>query len=121
MFRHWFAGSSLRHAVSGGTAAPDRATGAGTAAGRTIDSAAAATRGLDRAYVSDFSRFMDGFLEAHPEAREDQRRGRALYWDHRIDFAEQEKLAADSVPADGYYYFAPPWSAARAPADRTGR
>jgi hypothetical protein len=119
MFRHWFAGWRLRHAVAGGTA--DRSAGVDKAAGEKVDRGAAATRGLDRAYVSDFSRFMDGFLEAHPEAREDQRRGRALYWDHRINLEEQEKLAADSVPADGYYYFAPPRSAARAPVDGTGR
>lgn len=60
-------------------------------------------------YVSELTRFMDQFLEEHPEITADQRRGFHIYWDRKVDFAEQEKAREDSVPVDSYYYFGNPW------------
>lgn len=53
-------------------------------------------------YVSEFERFMNRFLVEHPEVQEDQRLGRLIHWDHKVDLAGQEKAAQDCVPEDGY-------------------
>lgn len=60
-------------------------------------------------YVSDFEKFMGRFLEAHPEVEEDQRRGRLIYWDHKVDLAALEKAEEDSVPEDGYGFYYLSW------------
>lgn len=65
-------------------------------------------RSVDREYVSDFTTFMERFMQEHPEVEVDQRRGRALYWDKRVDLQALEKEKQDTVPAEGYYYFAHP-------------
>ncbi|MBI4985708.1 MAG: DUF3460 family protein [Rhodocyclales bacterium] len=62
----------------------------------------------DTAYVSEFTRFMNAYLAAHPEIAVDQKRGRALYWDKQLDFDDLKKVEAASVPADSYYYFGKP-------------
>lgn len=56
-------------------------------------------------YVSEFTRFMDGFLAQHPDVARDQMNGMEILWDHEPDFAEQKKAARDSVPVKGYEYF----------------
>lgn len=53
-------------------------------------------------YVSEFEDFMSRFLDEHPEVREDQRAGRLLHWDRKVDLAAWEKAGRDSVPEDGY-------------------
>ncbi len=68
-----------------------------------------ATTKLDRRYVSEFTHFMDHFLEEHPEVIKDQRIGWRLYWDKRVDQTAQEKAEHDSVPADGYGFYASAW------------
>lgn len=73
----------------------------------------------NEAYVSEFEKFMNGFLDQHPEIIEDQRQGRLIHWDHHVDLAAQEKAAQDSVPEDGYGFYYPAWrrqSAEQAPA-----
>lgn len=60
-------------------------------------------------YVSEFEQFMNRFLEEHPEVQEDQRRGRLIYWDHKVDLAALEKAAKDSVPEDAYGFRYPAW------------
>jgi len=70
---------------------------------------ASAARRRQRAYVSDFTRFIDGYLADHPEVVSDQQRGRAIYWDKRVDIAELMPDPADVVPTDAYYYFGNPW------------
>lgn len=56
-------------------------------------------------YVSEFTQFIDHFLEEHPECVEDQHRGWNLFWDHKVDFAELELAEKDHVPVHGYEYF----------------
>jgi uncharacterized protein DUF3460 len=60
---------------------------------------------LDRHYVSEFTTFMNQYLEEHPEVVADQARGRAIYWDKKQDFEALQKEAADSTPAESYVYF----------------
>lgn len=43
-------------------------------------------------YVSDYTHFMRGLLDQHPEWAEDQLVGRSLFWDKKIDFEEQRRL-----------------------------
>ncbi|MDC8756470.1 DUF3460 family protein [Janthinobacterium fluminis] len=55
-------------------------------------------------YVSEFTRFIDGFLAAHPEVGASQRHGWYIYWDHNVDLAEEELARRDSVPPKPYSY-----------------
>ncbi|RXZ42015.1 DUF3460 family protein [Crenobacter cavernae] len=55
-------------------------------------------------YVSEFTEFMDHYLEEHPEVVEDQRRGWYLFWDHKANQASIKEEKEDSVPVKGYDY-----------------
>lgn len=61
---------------------------------------------MNRHYVSDYTRFIDGFLERHPEEVEEQAKGWYIWWDKRIDLDEQAREAAATVPDDGYGFHA---------------
>jgi hypothetical protein len=63
----------------------------------------------DRAYVSDFTHFIDDFLGQHPEVTRDQKTGRLIYWEKKVDLAAQEKAEKDSVPDDGYGFYYSGW------------
>lgn len=58
-----------------------------------------------RAYVSDFTRFMDEFMAAHPEERRTQREGWFIFWDKRVDLKAQREHEESEVPTPAYYYF----------------
>lgn len=55
-------------------------------------------------YESDLTQFMREFLERNPQEREEQRKGRALWWDKPQDLETQERNRASSVPQSAYYY-----------------
>lgn len=55
-------------------------------------------------YVSDFDQFMHAFLAQHPEVEQDRRHGWNIWWDHRLDLAELDKLRESEVPAKPYRY-----------------
>lgn len=57
---------------------------------------------MDRHYVSEFTRFINGYLDGHPEVVQDQKRGWNIYWDHRVDFQALKEAGEDAVPDDGY-------------------
>lgn len=61
---------------------------------------------MDKSYVSEFTVFMNHFLDEHPEVVEDQHRGWTIYWDHKVDFTELKEAEEDQVP-DDYYGFNP--------------
>lgn len=56
-------------------------------------------------YVSEFTQFMDRFLEEHPDVAHDQMTGLDIFWDHSVDFQELEKSQTDKIPMKNYDYF----------------
>ena len=48
-------------------------------------------------YVSDYTQFINGLLEQHPEWAEDQLVGRSLLWDKKVDFDELRRFAQSRV------------------------
>lgn len=66
-------------------------------------------RKVNSHYVSEFTGFIDHYLVDHPEALTEQHDGWRLYWDKRVDLNEQAKAERDSVPADGYGFYASAW------------
>jgi len=75
------------------------------------DSAEHSAGEIDRGYVSEYTHFIDQFLVDHPEALVDQHDGRLLYWDKKVDLADQEKAELDHVEDDGYGFHASAWRA----------
>lgn len=63
----------------------------------------------DLAYVSEFTNFIDHFLEDHPEVVDDQWVGREIFWDKQVDFADQKNAEKDSVPEDVYGFAYAAW------------
>jgi hypothetical protein len=55
-------------------------------------------------YESDHTQFMRDMLARHPEWVEDQRRGRAIWWDRKTDLAEQDAQLRASEPHRPYPY-----------------
>lgn len=68
-----------------------------------------ASEKINRAYVSDFTGFIDHYLAEHPEVLKEQHDGRLLYWDKKVDLAAQAKAEQDSAPDDGYGFYASAW------------
>lgn len=64
---------------------------------------------MDRAYVSEFTNFIDHFLEDHPDVVQDQWVGREIFWDKQVDFADQKHATQDTVPEDGYGFYLSAW------------
>lgn len=61
--------------------------------------------GLDRNYESDHGKWMREWLEQHPQETEEQKQGRALWWDKPVQSLDAQKRAAEStVPSKAYYY-----------------
>ena len=65
---------------------------------------------MDRAFVSDYTRFIDHFVEEHPEVLDDQHTGRLIYWEKIVDLAAQKEAEMDTVPDDGYGFHSAAWS-----------
>ena len=55
-------------------------------------------------YESDHTKFMREWMDKHPEEREEQRKGRALWWDKPQTLAQIEADKASDVPNKAYYY-----------------
>ena len=55
-------------------------------------------------YESDLTTFMREFLARKPQVVEQQREGRALWWDKKLDPDDIERRAASNVPQKGYVY-----------------
>ena len=49
-------------------------------------------------YESEHTKFIREWLEKHPQELEEQRKGRALWWDKPQDVEEQAKLDESKVP-----------------------
>lgn len=55
-------------------------------------------------YTSDVTRFIDELKAAKPSLEDEQRAGRALLWDRRIDRAAQDDYRAARVAQQPYVY-----------------
>lgn len=55
-------------------------------------------------YVSEFTEFIDRYVQQHPAVQQEQRRGRNIFWDRDVDLKELDKERADSVGIKSYYY-----------------
>lgn len=55
-------------------------------------------------YESEFTRFMRDWMDQHPEQREEQRKGRALWWDKPQDVETQKTYRAVGVAQKPYPY-----------------
>ena len=56
------------------------------------------------AYESEHTKFMRAMMAQHPEWAEDQKAGRALLWDHKMDLGEQKTLREAREANRGYPY-----------------
>ena len=57
------------------------------------------------AYVSDFTKFINGWMAEHPEELEEQKQGRALWWDKPQALADQQADLESKVAQKPYPYF----------------
>ena len=55
-------------------------------------------------YVSEFTQFMNAWLQEHPEAIQARETGIALWWDKPQDEVTRERQQAAKVPVKPYYY-----------------
>ena len=55
-------------------------------------------------YESDLTKFMREFLREKPHVLEDQRRGRAIWWDKKLDFEELRQQQESAVKQKAYVY-----------------
>jgi hypothetical protein len=55
-------------------------------------------------YESDTTRFLKDLLEQKPHIKEEQRKGRALWWDRKLDLDLVRRTQESRVPQEGYYY-----------------
>lgn len=66
---------------------------------------------MGKAYVSEFTIFMDQYLKEHPEVVEEQKLGWASFWQRKAEIRAPEISKDDIAPDDSYGYA---WSAWRA-------
>ena len=55
-------------------------------------------------YESEHTRFMREWMEKNPRAADEQKKGRALWWDKPQEADTQRRTQASKVPVKGYYY-----------------
>lgn len=55
-------------------------------------------------YVSEYEQFLNRYLDAHPEVRENQRRGWYIFWDHNFDRTDVDQAEKDKLPTHPYVY-----------------
>ena len=55
-------------------------------------------------YESEHTKFMREWMEKHPEEREEQKKGRALWWDKPQEPEYQRQFAAGKLAQKAYPY-----------------
>ena len=55
-------------------------------------------------YESEHTKFMREWMPKHPEETEEQKKGRALWWDRPQTQETQREFAAGKVPNKAYPY-----------------
>ena len=56
------------------------------------------------AYESEFALFLRKMRDKHPEWVDEQRAGRALLWDKKVDFEELRRFSEASVHLEACHY-----------------
>jgi len=62
------------------------------------------TRGTHDMYESEHTRFMRELFQKKPELADEQRRGRAIWWDRDLDPDQQKRDAQSRVNQTPYVY-----------------
>jgi len=55
-------------------------------------------------YESEHTQFMRQYMAEHPEQVEEQKKGRALWWDKPQDLQTNRDNAESKIPQKSYYY-----------------
>ena len=55
-------------------------------------------------YESEFSKFMREFKRQRPELEAEQRKSRAIWWDHKQDLEMQKREKESRVKQQAYVY-----------------
>jgi hypothetical protein len=55
-------------------------------------------------YESEHTKFMREWLEKHPQELDEQKKGRALWWDKPQSLTTQKQYDEAAVPTKAYYY-----------------
>ncbi len=59
---------------------------------------------MAKPYESDLTRMMRELLAQKPQIVEEQKKGRALWWDKKLDADTQRRADESNVPQQGYVY-----------------
>ena len=55
-------------------------------------------------YESDITKFMRDLLQKNPHIPEDQKKGRSLWWDKKLDLEMLKRAEQARVPQEPYVY-----------------
>jgi hypothetical protein len=59
---------------------------------------------MAKPYESDITRMIRALLREKPHIVQEQKKGRALWWDKKIDLDTQKRIAESTVKQQGYVY-----------------
>jgi hypothetical protein len=59
---------------------------------------------VKKGYESDATRMIRGLLAEQPQIVDEQKKGRALWWDRRLDLDQLRRARESQVPQKGYVY-----------------
>jgi hypothetical protein len=58
----------------------------------------------DRTYVSETTQFLRNLITEQPHIVEEQKKGRSLWWDRKLDLEEQRRFREANVRQKAYVY-----------------
>jgi hypothetical protein len=58
----------------------------------------------NRNYVSETTQFLRGLLAEKPQIVEEQKKGRSMWWDRKLDLEEQRRFDEAKVKQKAYVY-----------------
>ena len=59
---------------------------------------------MPKTYESEFTIFQRELKQKNPQLEAEQRKSRAIWWDHKQDLETQERARASRVKQKGYVY-----------------
>jgi hypothetical protein len=62
------------------------------------------TGGTHDMYESEHTRFMRELFEKKPALADEQKKGRAIWWDHNLDLDEEQRNSQSRVRQTAYVY-----------------